>query len=240
MSYSELFKMVNNNPKKPLNEQIRDYMLMPGWLFTGTTAFTPPVAGVYRVICIGSGANGSSSGGGAAGGVAVGILNLEVQTYSLTVGQDALFDTVIGAYGANFRTAGDGFGGTVYKGADVASGNFNGGDVAIYMLGRGSTGGNSGKIPGASSSVYGFGGGGGGFGGGGGCSVMSGNGGYGGAGFAGGSGGGFFGVYDSTNGIFPTMGAGLGGGQGSSGNNSSRTHGQGGAAAVIIEFIAEV
>ena len=228
MSWAIVKRSINDNIQKPLNQQIKDYNLMPMWLFTGSTIWTPPKKGEYRIICIGKGADsldGSYHTGGAAGGVVIAILKLSVQAYTLTIGTDALFSNIMGAYGGQPRTssnqkstAGGGFGGILYQSSDIPAGTITGGDTAIYMLGMRSEGGNR--------YDDNIGGGGGGFGGGGGSYNGSFKG-KGGAGFAGGNGAAFF-----LNGTTPIpVAPGLGGGA---------APGKGGAAAIIIEFISEI
>ena len=237
----ELALLVNNNFKKPLNEQIMDYSLIPARLFTTTGTFTPSVTGLYRIICIGAGGNGGNaitggSGnkkGGGAGGVVIGIKRLTQNTvYNVTIGNNASFGNLMTATAGGDAsivnsaavpgTGGSGSGDDcqIYDGND---GTNDGGDVGVFSLGMIGIGG-------AGFASTGQGGGGGGFGGGGGGryfytgSGTTPKGGNGGIGFGGGRGA----DLETAN----TLGGG--------GIDTTYNYGYGGSAAVFVEFISEV
>lgn len=239
----ELALLVNDNFTKPLNQQIRDYSLMPMWLFTASTTFTPTKTGIYRIICVGAGGQGGSTisggsgnkGGGGAGGIVIGIKSLNKDTsYNITVSNNASFGNLMTAYaGGNATysrevipgTGGSGSGDdcTIYPGNNGST--YKGGDVGIFSLGMVGFGG-----AGYSDSR------------------SSGQGG-GGGGFGGGGGGRYFYTGTGTSPKGGNGGNGFGGGRGASSNTPATTGGgdidttyncgEGGSAAVFVEFISE-
>ena len=100
MSWGEVYK-INNNMKKPLNEQLRDMTYQMGRIVTASTTYTPEKTGLYRIICVGKGGDGTAkstssanprayAGGG--GGVAVKTMRLlSSSSYEITVGSTASF-----------------------------------------------------------------------------------------------------------------------------------------------------
>lgn len=121
--WKELKKVVNSNLSKPLNEQLIDREFYEGQLITSSTTWTVPKTGVYKIICVGAGEDGSSShGGGASGGVTVEKAKLtEGDSYSITIGNNALFGTLCSATGASRGTGGSGTAtnGKVYVGQNA-------------------------------------------------------------------------------------------------------------------------
>lgn len=137
MSWGEVFK-INSNMNASLNKQLRNRELYEAWCLTSTTTFTPPVSGVYKVICIGKGADGSGSAtsyvGGSAGGVVIGLLELSsTQSYNVTVSSNASFSNLLTATAGAANTGGSGSGGTVYDGGKRNGGS--GGNVGVYIAG---------------------------------------------------------------------------------------------------------
>ena len=162
MSWAEVFK-INNNMKKPLNEQLRDLKFQPVKIITATGTYTPEKTGIYRVICIGAGGDGAintgsiygRAGSGGAGGVAIKTLKLlSTGSYNVTVSTTASFsygnDSITATAGtkasATSSAATAGVGGTAsggdrnYPGGngsysnDVGSGKcVNPGSVGVYI-----------------------------------------------------------------------------------------------------------
>lgn len=122
--WKELKKVVNSNFNKPLNEQLIDREFYEGQLITSSTTWTVPKTGIYKIICVGAGENGSAQyGGGASGGVVVEKARLtEGASYSITIGDNALFGTLCSATGASGGTGGSG---TVTNGKVYAGQNRN-------------------------------------------------------------------------------------------------------------------
>lgn len=130
MSWSETYK-INNNPKRSINEQLRDMKFLPIKIVTQSTSYVPNKTGLYKVICVGAGGNGGhtqlsdvvGAGSGGGGGVAIKTLKLSKGvSYSITVGTTASF-----AYTANtIITATAGGGGTYSSGG--SGGTASGGD----------------------------------------------------------------------------------------------------------------
>lgn len=134
MSWAEVFK-INNNMKKPLNEQMRDVKFQPIRIVTSTGTFKPEKTGLYKVICVGAGGDGNNyrssdsahalaSGGG--GGVAIKTLRLlSTTSYNVTVGTTASFTHESGSLTATAGSTGtprDVIGGT---GGTASGGDFN-------------------------------------------------------------------------------------------------------------------
>ena len=137
--WKELKKVVNSNFNKPLNEQLIDREFYEGQLITSSTTWTVPKTGIYKIICVGAGEDGSASyGGGASGGVVVEKARLtEGASYSITIGNNALFGTLCSAIGASNGTGGSGTvtNGKVYAGqnANNTSNHIgNGADVSFF------------------------------------------------------------------------------------------------------------
>ena len=133
MSWAEVFK-INSNMKKPLNEQLRDIKHQPIRIITATGAFTPEKNGLYKVICVGAGGNGShdddsnyvsvASGGG--GGVAISILRLDkTHSYNVTVGTTASFTHESGSLTATAGGNGDADESEPGIGGSASGGDFN-------------------------------------------------------------------------------------------------------------------
>lgn len=140
MSWAEVMK-INDNVKKPLNEQIREARFLPLGIITATGTYTPEKTGLYKVICVGAGGKATTSssgtvGAGGAGGVAIKTLKLLSNTsYNVTVGTTASFayeGTAITATSGSVNSAG-GSGGT------GSGGDYN------YTGGQGSTATTNGK-----------------------------------------------------------------------------------------------
>lgn len=107
MSWGEV-KKINDNMKKPLNEQIRNTICIPMRVITTSTTYTPEKTGIYKVICVGAGGSCDGYGGnsssksyiatGGGGGVAIKTLRLlSTQSYSVTVGTTASFGSLLSA-----------------------------------------------------------------------------------------------------------------------------------------------
>ena len=60
MSWGEVGRL-NNNFKKPLNEQMRDMQYKPLRIITSTTTYKPEKTGLYKIICVGAGGDGLHS-----------------------------------------------------------------------------------------------------------------------------------------------------------------------------------
>ena len=135
MSWAEVFK-INNNMKKPLNEQMRDMKFQPIRIITATGTFKPEKTGLYKVICVGAGGNGEkygssganvhyiASGGG--GGVAIKTLRLlSTTSYNITVGTTASFTHGSGSLTAVAGSDGDAAGEKPGKGGTASGGDLN-------------------------------------------------------------------------------------------------------------------
>ena len=117
MSWAEVFK-INKNMKRALNEQIRDLKCNPMRVITTTQSFTPEKTGLYKVICVGAGADsyGNTTSyssdmiaeAGSGGGVALKTIKLySSKSYNVTVSTTASF-----AYDSTALTATPGVKGT--------------------------------------------------------------------------------------------------------------------------------
>ena len=129
MSWAEVMK-INDNVKKPLNQQIREARFLPLRIITATGTYTPEKTGVYKVICVGAGGSSSNSsanyrtGGGGGGGVAIKTLKLlSTTSYNVTVGTTASF-----AYDATAITATGGANGSTTNYTGGTGGTGSGGD----------------------------------------------------------------------------------------------------------------
>lgn len=129
MSWVEVKKAINSNFNKPLNEKLIEFAFSQIYVFKDSTTFTPERDGLYKIICIGAAntsSNGSSSG--AAGGVAIKSMNLSSsQSYSISIGTDAIFNNLVfgnGATSAGSPQNNIGIGGTA-SGGDF---NYTGGN----------------------------------------------------------------------------------------------------------------
>ena len=149
-TWKELKKVVNSNFNKPLNEQIKEQLInmqfYSGELITASTTWTVPKTGFYKIICVGKGASGTNRGdAGAAGGVVVERAELtKGDSYSITIGTNALFGTLCEATGASGTKPGFGTvtNGVIYEGNAPYQVDFpayspygeNGGDVGLYDI----------------------------------------------------------------------------------------------------------
>ena len=137
MSWAEVHN-INNNFKKPINEQIRELAYNPSYLFTTSTSFAPEKNGWYKVIVVGSGGASweySKTGNyyyqiGASGGVAVSTRKLlKSSSYSISIytenyTKSASFAGNIIAHSANNTVAGTAEGGDFnFSGLSGRSGN---------------------------------------------------------------------------------------------------------------------
>ena len=131
MSWAEVFK-INKNMKKALNEQLRDLKFQPIRIITSSITYTPEKTGIYKIICVGKGGDGSAasasniyggaSGGG--GGVAIKTMRLSSSSsYSVTVGTSASF-----AYTGGAITATAGGGASSWIDSAASGGTASGGD----------------------------------------------------------------------------------------------------------------
>ena len=110
MSWAET-KKINNNMKRALNEQLQDLKCVPMRVITATGTYAPEKTGLYKVICVGAGANGTASTdslstmhvrSGSGGGVAIKNIRLEsTSTYNVTVSTTASFSNIMSATGAS-------------------------------------------------------------------------------------------------------------------------------------------
>ena len=105
MSWAEVFR-INNNVKKTINEQLQDMKYNPIRVITETGTFTPEKTGLYKVICVGAGADGYTKvysgtrypAGGGGGGVAIKNMRLESTViYDVTVSTTASFSNILTA-----------------------------------------------------------------------------------------------------------------------------------------------
>lgn len=93
MSISELAMLVNDNFKKPLNQQLRELKYSGAYIFRTTTSFIPDFSGWYKVIVVSAGSGASyvsGSGnrrGGASGAVAISTLHLDKISYNIKVNE---------------------------------------------------------------------------------------------------------------------------------------------------------
>lgn len=99
MSWSEVYK-INSNMKRSLNKQLNDLKFQEIKIITSSGTYTPAKTGLYKVICVGAGGNGSyraelsSSTVGAGGGGGVAISNLSLfsnRSYAVTINREATF-----------------------------------------------------------------------------------------------------------------------------------------------------
>lgn len=110
MSWGET-KKINNNMKRALNEQLQDQKCLPMRVITATGTYTPEKTGLYKVICVGAGAKGTTATNassimvvkaGSGGGVAIKNIRLEsTSTYNVTVSTTASFGNIMSATGAS-------------------------------------------------------------------------------------------------------------------------------------------
>lgn len=160
MSWAEVSK-INSNIKKPLNEQIQNIKCLPIRLITASTSFIPEKTGIYKVICVGAGADGYGStgssssyvgfnAGGGSGGVAVKVLHLESGIgYNVTVSTTASFGNIVTATGGTAGKYSSSNGQTNPTGGTATGGDYNfKGTAGEYDFG------NSGTFEGGSVGVW--------------------------------------------------------------------------------------
>lgn len=143
MSWTKVFK-INKNMKRSLDEQMRDLKFQPIRIITQSTTYTPEKTGLYKVICIGAGGNGSyndsfnnySASGGSSGSVAIKTLKLTKSTsYNVTVSTTSSFSTELTATSSGgTATGGDYNFNGVAGGYTTSDGNpVKGGSVGVAI-----------------------------------------------------------------------------------------------------------
>ena len=138
MSWAKVLK-INKNVKKAINEQLTDREFNIGQLITASTNWVVPKTGIYKIICVGAGAeaNISNRTSGGAGGVVVEKAILKQgDTYSITISGSSSFGDLCTANQANGWRGGDGIttNGVVYVGGNGAYEAYiaNGGNVGLF------------------------------------------------------------------------------------------------------------
>ena len=132
MSWAEVFK-INSNMNKPINEQIRESVYKSIRVIKSTSTFTPEKTGIYKIICVGAGGNGTYKGAyqdcmgvsGGGGGVAIKTLRLsKTSSYNINIGTAISFMTPDG----DFIEAYNGDSGSSSNSNKISGGTAAGGD----------------------------------------------------------------------------------------------------------------